>query len=41
MSKRFDIVALGDMLDAAREVNEILLGVDRAALTPGEPTNCR
>jgi uncharacterized protein with HEPN domain len=31
MSKRFDIVALGDMLDAARELEEILSGVDRAA----------
>ncbi|MEA2165782.1 MAG: hypothetical protein QOK37_3909 [Thermoanaerobaculia bacterium] len=30
MSKRFDIVALGDMLDAAREVSQILDGVDRA-----------
>jgi uncharacterized protein with HEPN domain len=30
MSKRFDIVALGDMLDAARELEQILLDVDRA-----------
>ena len=29
MSKRFDIVALGDMLDAASEVEQILLGLDR------------
>jgi uncharacterized protein with HEPN domain len=29
MSKRFDLVALGDMLDAAHELQQILLGVDR------------
>jgi uncharacterized protein with HEPN domain len=29
MSKRYDIVALGDMLDAAKEIEHILLGMDR------------
>ena len=29
MSKRNDLVPMGDMLDAAREVAQILLGVDR------------
>jgi uncharacterized protein with HEPN domain len=29
MSKRNDLVPMGDMLDAAREVEQILLGVDR------------
>ncbi|HXH41518.1 MAG TPA: HepT-like ribonuclease domain-containing protein [Thermoanaerobaculia bacterium] len=29
MSKRYDVVALGDMLDAAREIQQILLGMDR------------
>jgi uncharacterized protein with HEPN domain len=29
MSKRFDIVALGDMLDSAREIDQMLSGVER------------
>ena len=29
MSKRYDLVALGDMLDAAKEIEHILLGMDR------------
>jgi uncharacterized protein with HEPN domain len=29
MSKRFDLVPLGDMLDASQEIHQILLGMDR------------